>query len=325
MQTTPANSLVSALFSKNIADLRARSQIVAQEAVTGKHADLMKHLSGGIGKAMLAQKAVDDITSQRGQLDLRAGRLTIVQSSLAQIHDRLEGIDMRMTTAIGFGDTAGRNLAARDAAAALQDTFAALNTRYGERYLFSGEATATAAFGSTDQLLQDLREIAATATSPAAFDAAMEGYFQDPDGPWQTSIYRGTANPPDSESVTATDPALTEIISGLAILALSGTDENLPVFNQFPALIESAAERIGAGRTALTALRAETGVHQDRIARQQEALDTEETVLKSILDSITGRDQYEAASELKQIEASLEASYLLTSRLASLNLLNFLR
>ena len=40
---------------------------------------------------------------------------------------------------------------------------------------------------------------------------------------------------------------------------------------------------------------------------------------------MVGRDQYDAASELKQIEASLEAAYTLTARLSNLNLLNFLR
>ncbi|MFN7054810.1 flagellin [Hyphomonas sp.] len=325
MQVTPSKSLVSALFSKNIADLRARSETVAQEAVTGKHADLTKHLGGRIGNAMLAQKAVDDITAQREQLDLRAARLTIAQRSLGQIHGRVDGIDVRMLSALGLGDTAGRNVAARDAAAALEDAFTALNVRHGDRFLFSGEATATAPFGSPEALLSDIRQLAAGAPSAAAFEAAVDTYFNDPAGPWQTAIYRGTPNPADAESVTATDPALTELISGLAILALSGTDENIPVLRNSPAIVEAAAGRITSGRTALTALRAEIGIHEERIARSQVALDTEETVLKGLLETLTGRDQYEAASELKQIEAGLEASYLLTTRLSNLTLLNFLR
>ncbi|MFN3312037.1 MAG: flagellin [Hyphomonas sp.] len=325
MQITPSNSLVSALFSKNIADLRARGQIVAQEAVTGQYADLTKQLGGGVGKAMLAQKAVDDISAHRAQLDLRAGRLAVTQISLGKIHEGVEGLDVRMISALGMGDVTGRNLAARDAGIALQDTFAALNVRHVDRYLFSGEATATPPFGDPAGLLADIRAIASSAPDAAAFEAAIDAYFHAEDGPWQTAIYRGTANAPDGESVTATDPAITELISGLAILALSGSDEDLPLLRQSPALVESAAARLSSGRTALTALRSEVGVHEDRIARSREALDTEEVVLKTVFGSLAGRDQYEAASELKQIEASLEASYLLTARLANLSLLNFLR
>lgn len=325
MQITPSTSLVSAMFSKNIADLRARSQLVAEEAVTGRHADLTKHLGGSIGKAMLAQKAVDDIAVQRSALDLRASRLNVTQISLSKIHDGVQGLDARMISALGIGDMTGRSLVARDAATALEAAFTALNVRHGERYLFSGEATATAPFGNPADLLADIRQLAADAPDAAAFEAAIDAYFNAEDGPWQTAIYRGTANAPDAESVTATDPAITELISGLAILALSGSNESLPHLSQSPALVESAAARITSGRSALTAVRSEVGVHEDRIARSLEALDTEETVLRTVFGNLAGRDQFEAASELKQIEASLEASYLLTTRLASLSLLNFLR
>ena len=48
-------------------------------------------------------------------------------------------------------------------------------------------------------------------------------------------------------------------------------------------------------------------------------------VLTQSFNQMTARDQYEAASELKQLETSLEASYTLTARLANLSLLNFMR
>jgi flagellar hook-associated protein 3 FlgL len=40
---------------------------------------------------------------------------------------------------------------------------------------------------------------------------------------------------------------------------------------------------------------------------------------------MTTRDQYEAASELKQLETGLEAAYTLTARLSNLSLLNYMR
>jgi len=38
-----------------------------------------------------------------------------------------------------------------------------------------------------------------------------------------------------------------------------------------------------------------------------------------------GRDQFEAAAELKQLEVALESSYIITSRLSDLSLSNYLR
>ena len=108
-------------------------------------------------------------------------------------------------------------------------------------------------------------------------------------------------------------------------MAISGMQDSLPLLSQYPDIVRSSAERIGTGTTAVINLRADLGIIQERIAKEQLSLDTEETILNSVYNGMVGRDQYDAASELKQLEASLEAAYILTSRLSNLSLLNFLR
>lgn len=325
MLNFPQSNLISLQFTQKVSELRERTKIVAQEAVTGRQVDVTKHLRGNVGQAMLGQKALDDINTQRGVLSLRASRLDMVQISLSHIHDRTEGLSARMLTAIGNGDTVGRNLVARDAGTALVDVFSALNVRYGDRFLFSGDATASAPMAPAAALLTDIRQIAATATSQADFEAQIDTYFNDPAGGWQTSIYAGTPTASDPDGVTGADPALTELISGLAVLAISGSGENIALFEQEPAIIQSGALRVGSGYVALVHLRSDLGVKQEQIGLSLRNLDTEETVLTAVYNELTGRDQYQAASELKLLEASLEASYMLTSRLSGLTLLNYLR
>jgi flagellar hook-associated protein 3 FlgL len=325
MQVTPSGGRVAALFTKTITDLRMRIDTAAKEVVTGQHSDLTKHLNGRVGKAMIAQKAVNDIAAHREQLEVRASRLTMVQFSLGNIQDRIDGIDARVLSAIGSGDAPSRQVAVRSAADALTDTFMALNSRHADRFLFAGQATSTPPLASPQVLLADIRALAIAAPDAATFQADIDAYFNDPAGPWQTLIYRGSAAPADSESIIAADPALTRLISGLAVVALGGADDNIALFNASPDILQAAAGRIGAGRSGLTDLRADIGMHQERVSRLQIGLDTEETVLKGIFGSLVARDQYEAASELKQIETSIEASYMITARLANLTLLNFLR
>lgn len=325
MRIIPPNSIVSASFSQNIADLRARATVVSQESVTGQHSDLTKHLNGRIGDAMTGRKALDDIGNQRSLLSIREGRLDLTQKSLGAVQERISGLDTQMLSTLGYGDVASRTVIARDAKAALSDVFAALNMRHGDRFLFSGDATATQPFGSPDQLITDIRQIAASATDPADFETQLNDYFNTPTGGWQTSIYQGASVSSDGDAVTGADPALIEVVSGLAIMALSGSDDDLPLFKQYPDIVSDGALRLGNGITALVNLRAEVGINQDRVAQLKTGLDTEETILNSVYNSMVGRDQYDAASELKQIEASLEAAYMLTSRLSNLNLMNFLR
>lgn len=325
MRVIPPNSIVSASFTQNIADMKARATTVAQESVTGQHADLTKHLGGRIGDAMTSHKALADIADQRGLLSLRAGRLELAQQSLGGIQERISGLEVRMLSALSMGDRPGQDLVARDAEAALKDTFNALNSRHGDRFLFAGDQTATQPLNNPDQLLADILQIANTATSAADFELQLDQYFQSPTGGWLTSIYAGTTTSSDPDAVTATDPAIIEVISGLAVMAISTTSNNIALFDQNPEIVAASAERIGTGSTALVNLRADIGISQERIAKSRESLDTEEAILNTVYNNMVGRDQYAAASELKQLEAGLEAAYLLTARLSNLNLLNFLR
>jgi flagellar hook-associated protein 3 FlgL len=89
-------------------------------------------------------------------------------------------------------------------------------------------------------------------------------------------------------------------------------------------LFRSASHMRAAG-TQLIGQRGDIGSSLDRIATAQQMLDTEETLLKTAFNDITARDQFEAATELRELERNLEASYLLTSRLANFSLLNYLR
>lgn len=325
MRVTPPNSLISAQFTQNIADLRQRVSDTATEVTTGRYSDLTAHLSGRIGTAMLSQKALNDISLQRENIAFREGRLDVVQQSLKLIHERSLGIDNDMRQAIGTGNLVGQGAAARDAKSALSDIFTALNIRFGERYMFSGDATATPPLPDAEDLLTDMRDMANSAADPAAFAAALDTYFNSPTGGWQQTIYQGTVSASDPDGVTGADPALVELISGLAILAISDPDDSPTLIAQNSGITEQAASRITTGLNSLTKLRADRGIIQEHLETQKKSLDVEETIFTSAFNALTARDQYEAAGALQDLEASLEASYLLTSRLSSLSLLNFLR
>ncbi|WP_439619696.1 flagellin [Hyphomonas sp.] len=318
------NLPTSGLSHETVA-LRDKLTTTSREAVTGRYSDLTKQLSGRISHAMLGQKALDDLAVERTQLTLRGSRLDITQSSLAVIQDRTNGLSARMQAAMGSDDQGSKASAARDSRAALEETFSALNTRYGDRYLFAGNATSAPPLASLEDLLSDVRLMAATAVDAADFAASMDTYFNTPGGGWRQNIYSGTETSSDPDAVPGTDPSLIQIVSGLAVMALSGPDETLALFDGNSPAVFAAAETLQSGQTALTNRRADVGISQAQIERRKEALDIEETVLTATFNETTARDQYEAASELRELESNLEASYLLTSRLANLSLMNYLR
>lgn len=318
-------SIISTLLQPTVSDLRERMSSVSEEAVTGRRSDLTLHLDGKIGKAMLGQRALDDLQQQRNFLNLRDTRLDAMQAQLALVQEVSSGIGVELTSALGAGDDRAVDYAARDAESAISQIFAALNTQVGERFLFSGDATATKPLGSPDQLLDDVRQIALNATDDADFAAAIDFYFNDPTGGWQQDIYQGSSQVSDSDAISAIDPAITELVSGLAVASLGKLDAGIPIFDASNTSLSSAGIRLLSGQTTLIERRGDLGLIQEHIGNQRSSLDVEESILTTAFNDMAARDQYEAASELSQIETNLEAAYLLTSRIANLSLLNYLR
>lgn len=307
------------------ADLRSRIVETSTEAVTGRRADLTAHLNGRIGAAMLTQKAVEDIALEREGLNLRGTRLELVETTLAGMQNSASGLSARLLTAVGIGDVSSRSGIARDATRALDDIFSQLNVRHGDRFLFSGDATSTPPFGDPTDMLNDIQTIAATATDAADFAASLDTYFNTPGAGFQLNVYNGSATASDSDAVTGIDPAITEVLSGLAILTFSASNSPAPFIASSPDVLTAGAETLLSGETKLTGLRADQGALQASVAGRLDALDSEETLMTRLLNEMTGRDQFEAATELKELERNLEASYLLTSRLSNLSLMNYLR
>ncbi|MGB3627652.1 MAG: flagellin [Henriciella sp.] len=318
-------SVLTSKISQSTAKLREQIKDTGSEAVTGRVSDITKHLSGRVGQAMLGKKAIDDLSNEMSLLQLRKSRLDISQQSLSHIQTSISGLTVRAFDAVNFSNDSEIATTARDAGLALEGMLSTLNARHGERFLFAGDATSTAPFEGADQLLADVEAIAAAATDAADLEASLDTYFNDPAGDWQQNIYKGAQTASDSEATLAIDPALTQIVRGLSVLAISQPGGSVDALGDSDTVRLSAANRLSAGETALTDLRATIGIDQKRIADRTLDLEKEEITLVEAYALMTGRDQYEAASALKVLEANLEASYLLTARLSNLSLLNFLR
>ena len=120
MRLTLPVSLHSAGLNETVARLRERINTTSEEAVTGQYKDLTAHLSGRIGKAMLSQKAIDDVDNELSQLTLKSSRLDVIQSSLTGLNDTIDQLGVRMQAATGTGDHTAREAVVRDAKASLQ-------------------------------------------------------------------------------------------------------------------------------------------------------------------------------------------------------------
>ena len=319
-----SNFLVSNLQAP-VAETRSRLENVSKEAVTGERANLKSHLNGRIGKAFLAQHATNSIELQREQLSLRETRLDLTQRTLTFIQENVSDLTTEFQSALGREDTAGQRLSGKEAREAIEVIFGALNVRLGERYLFAGDATATAPLPDSAALISDIEGIAVSAIDAVDFSAQINDYFSDTAGPWQQVIYAGSQSSSDPDSVRANDPSISGIIQSLSVIALADGDPGFPIVEDNPELFQVAAAQLREAQTELINTRADRGLVQEQIALDLDVLSSEEIILNNALSGIIGRDQFEAATELRELQTQLEASYLLTNRLSNLSLLNFIR
>lgn len=316
---------MSTALSSNVSELRTQIADRAQEATTGRQADLVSHLKGRIDFALLGEQALRDNADDQQRIELRNIRLSLSENTLSSVRELSEGLTLQMQSAIGIEDASAQDTIASEAREALDEMLSRLNVRHGERYLFSGDATATQPFQDADVLLNDLRTIAAGATDEADFAAQVQTYFDDPAGGFQTNFYQGTQTASDIDAVLPNQTAFSDIFMGLSIMALSGPNDYLPFADVGTPAMDEALSRLERGRTLLVDVEAGIGIRQASLQSEKDLLIREETLLNNSFQELTGKDQYEAATELKELEANLEASYLLTSRLSNLSLLNFLR
>ena len=319
------NQLLSPQLSQTVTDLRERISQTSLETVTGRHFDITTHLNGRVGDAMIGQKALDDIEREQSQLQLRQSRLDQIQLSLETIQNAGGDIGINIIAAVELNNTYEIKNGAINAETALGKIFSALSARQGQRQLFSGDATATGPLNPLEDLLADITAIRDTAVDPADFQATVDTYFDDPAGGWQSTIYNGTTTTSDPDGVLAIDPAITELVKGLATIAIAKDNPEHPLLTLPSTILQDGANTVVAATDSIIDLRVTTGSKQEQIETRQRTLVAETTILSQSVTDMIARDQYEAATELQRLEASLEASYLLTSRLSSLTLTNFIR
>jgi flagellar hook-associated protein 3 FlgL len=318
-------------LSRGVSDLKTRLNTTRTESVTGRYEDVTAQTKGNVGGALLLKKAIDDVKLFQSNLSLVESRAQITQVTLGNIGTEGSRIATDMLAAVGRDDESTIRNLAEDAKGSLVNTFASLNTKFAGRALFGGDETDRTPLAPPEQLIADIEAIMAGATDAADATAQLDTYFDDPTGGFATMIYQGSANrAPAVEigpgvridvSAKADDPAIKDIIRGLATMAALKS----ATFADRDTVIVSGVSNVLDGGTRLTEQRAGIGVNEGRVAAAKARFEAEETVLTSLFNQKTARDPFEAASELQLLETQLEASYLMTARMARLSLTNFIR
>ncbi len=305
------------------------------EAVTGRREDLTAATKGAVGDAHLLNKALQDIESRSNLFNLTETRFNLMGQTLKGARITLDSIGTRVLSVLSSNSSSGITTIIDESETNLRTIFSSLQVNQANRNLFSGDATNLPPLGDVEQLLSDVRGIVAAGPDVATITAQLDTYFDDPTGGFQTNIYQGgsgnatpvlLANDTRIDfTVRADDPAIKEVLRGLAIIASGDVAPFARFSADFSELFDAGSFAINNGESGLVELEATLGIGLQLIANAEDIQEAEKITLTSAYNSMTARDQFEASTELKFLETQLETSYILTNRLSNLTLSNFLR
>ncbi len=315
-------------------ELKHQIEDLSHELSTWKAKDVSAHLMGDYSHLLDLDRSLTRLDA----FDVASAEAELFTDTMQQSLTLFSDSSGEMTASLLAFGTANHAVTHEQASVQarneLDTMMSALNTRIGNRSLFSGIATDVSPLPSVETLLTNLEaELTGLATITDIRNAA-DAWFNDPAG-FDTVIYRGSdtalssmqiaENERISLSIAATDPALKAAMRDVAIAALVAdnalaipTDQRTGLFKQLGVALANTQDEI-------VKLQAEVGAAESRVEQAVTRNAAARTSLEYSRNVLIGVDPDETAVKLKTVQSQLESLYTVTVRNAGLSLVNFLR
>lgn len=314
---------------------RDRLDVAGEEMATNLRSDRFAATGGNLTRLFALERSLDRNAVFTETLSLTGLRLEVMQQGLTRIQAPAAELALDLSEAVGTGNLQAAKLHAASARADFAATVAVLNGQAAGQSLFSGTATDSAAVAPADAILADLDALTAAAPDAAATIAAIDAYFaKTPPGAFVTTRYLGSGTdltPVDigegerlDYGMRADDDRIVAMLHAQALAAVTagsyagGRDDRM-------AMLAAAADRLAEASEGLLAASAEVGSLQETVERARASRIAERETLELARTGIVATDPLEAASAYQTLELQLEAIYTITSRLANLRFVNYMR
>lgn len=323
------------LFQMNQTTFSVKSEVtrLAQELSSGRRSDLAEAVGGDFApitsiEMTLSRNAAYETASREA-----ASLAAVMQNAYQTISSLAQDSASSLLQASQAAQPGLVSTATGSAAARLDQVLNALNTQFGGRSVFAGQAVSGPAVADGASLMSGLAAATAGASDAASLITALDAWF-DPGGGFETTVFLGSAAPIAPVAInqgsfvdlghTALD---TEFRNTLKGLALSGLVADGALAGDEPAragLLRYAGEALLTGEEGLTRLQARLGTAQELIEAENAARTSETRALSLARAALVEIDPYETATHLQSAQLQLETLYAMTARMQSLSLVNYL-
>jgi flagellar hook-associated protein 3 FlgL len=312
------------------------------ELTTGLKQDRVSATNGDTSKLMALERAIGEVDARAANIAMAQTRAAATQTALSSIMSFTEKLPVQLWDE-NFGQAGTKvDLNGVEAETALKQVMDRLNTQVAGRGLFNGAVGAAPTFnagaapGPAENLIATIRTAIDAAPNVAAALTAVDEFFSNVTpiaGGTFDDFFAGDGTAPgvdlgDSKTTYAIRgdaQALKDVMKGLALAAaLRGSNKEADAAFARTALA-AAGDALATGRDGVTVEQARLGSIE---ARMEDALSrdaAEKTTLSITRMDLIGRDGFDAANEVQELENRLQMIYAITARTADLSFVNFFR
>ncbi|PIE06898.1 MAG: hypothetical protein CSA74_10570 [Rhodobacterales bacterium] len=315
--------------------LKADLTRLGNELATGRKTDLGTSLAGDFGPYAGIERALRVVTACTTANTEAATMFDASQLALENIQSMGQDIVPALLAASSSRDIALIGATAEDARHKFSAIVSSLNTSVANRTLFGGSATDRPALAGGEEMLSALVLATTGETTADGIVAAVDAWFDDAGGGFETSAYLGSSNDMGpliiaedetvSVNIRADSQAVRDTLKGYALAALiakGALDGNI---EEQADLISTASSRMLAADDDLTDMRAQVGSVQARIEDAQARNAAETAAYDLARSKLVGVDPYQTATELQAVYSQIETLYTVTARIAGLSFTDYMR
>ena len=323
------------LIKRQTSGLKSEMARLASELTTGQKADLGASLAGDFGPFAGIERSLRAIAAYTTANSEAAGMLTASQLALENVQSIGRDLSTALLTASSSEDVVLIGATAEDARQKFSAVVSTLNTSMADRTLFGGAATDRPALATGEEMLAEIAAATAGETTAAGIVAAVEAWFDDAGGGFETMGYLGSTSDMGpmliaedetvSVGVRADGQVIRDTLKGYALMSLIAGGALAGQVTEQADLAAAAATQLLAADGDITDVRARIGAVEARIEDAQARNAAERSAYELARTELVGADPYQTATELQAVYAQIETLYTVTARIAGLKFTDYMR
>ena len=332
--TTLGDLAQSFRLQRQTGDLKLALERLSTEVTTGLTTDKAKAVKGDFLPLAGIERSLKSLESYRNAIAETRVFVEAGQRSLETVQEFALSAGTNLISLAGNSQTTVLGTVTRDVRQSFSSVLAALNTQVGDRSIFAGVSTNTAAVADIETIMADLVVATSAATTAQDVIAGIEAWFDTPGGGYETLGFVGSTRrladfdlglgQSTSFDIAADDTEIRDILKGFAMGSILEDGAFSLAPDEQRGLVSSAGEALLTADKKFAEYRAKVGTAEGQIQNAEVRNSGEVFALQMARAEIVTVDQYSAAGRLEAAQVQLEMLYTLTARMSRLNLMEYI-